>query len=169
MHNDYFKEIPSKRLCLIDYYPLFLKSLKEVQKFCLKQGINLDKEDRANSTFITRLIYHFTLNEFLQTFKDAKTTYPKVIVYYPVPDAKYKGLTKVLNKIFKLLPIAWCKVNNFNSPDVIVAAERTLEKITTNKPLKYFAQKHQLYDIFDKIHKNSIFLKSPVDLPGDTQ
>jgi hypothetical protein len=165
----FYKEIPSKRLCLIDYYPLFLKSLKEVQRFCLKQGVSIDRDDRANTAFITKLIYHFCLNEFLQNFKEVNSKYPKVIVYYPVPDSKYKGLTKVLNKIFNLLPISWCKVNSFNSPDVIIAAESALEKIKANKPLKYFAQKHQLYDIFDKIHKNSIFLKSSVDLPSDTE
>jgi hypothetical protein len=90
-------------------------------------------------------------------------------VYYPITDKKIKPVTKIVDKVFKLLPISWCKVSSFDSPDTVYAALRSCGKTDTSKNLKYFANKNQLKELLKIINKNAFFSSGTVDFTGDNE
>jgi hypothetical protein len=166
-----FKEYPDKRVCTIDFLPLLEEAIKEVQIICKKYNIPVTTSGKG-STDITRFFYHYCLDKFCEGYKKCNSKYPKVIAVYGIHN---KGITKNfvnkgLDKVLKVLPLPWCKVRTFNSPDTAMAAVACLSKSKlVSSKLQKFSNTNELYSFIKKNSKLKYFSTGVVDLPTDTE
>jgi hypothetical protein len=161
------KEYPDKRVCVIDFLPLLEDSLKEVYTLCKKYKIPFTVQGRG-STDITKFFYHYCLDKFCNSYSKCKSKYPKVIVVYDVNHNKVvrNFIKKGLDKVLKVLPVPYCKVKTFDSPDTAMAALSTLNKTRlVSSKLQKFAKTNQLHDFIKKSSKSKYFPVGTVDLP----
>jgi hypothetical protein len=161
------KEYPDKRVCTIDFLPLLEDSLKEVYMLCKKYKIPFTVEGRG-STDITKFFYHYCLDKFCNSYSKCKTKYPKVIVVYDVNHSKVvrNFVKRGLDKVLKVLPVPYCKVKTFDSPDTAMAALSVLSKTRlVSSKLQKFAKTNQLHDFIKKSGKSKYFPVGTVDLP----
>jgi hypothetical protein len=161
-----YKDFPNSRVCAIDYYPYFLEALKETYQIAKKYNIPFKAQGKG-STDIQKFFYHYCLEKFCSGYKKCSSRYPKAFVFYPLP----KGVVfnnKSLDKLIKVLPIAWVKCSSFDSPDVETAVLGVINKNKNNKQkILNFANKHFLYDIIKKQKNSKYFSTGSVDLSDD--
>lgn len=162
------KEYPDKRICTIDFYPLLEQATKEVLTACKRYNIPLNTTGRG-STDVSRFFYHFCLEKFLEGYKSCNSKYPKVLVFYPITNGVLKNFVdKGLDKVLKILPVPWCKVKKFDSPDTSTAALGAIEKNrNVAQNLDKFARSNELFSFLKKKYK--VFLNGTVDLTEDPQ
>jgi hypothetical protein len=160
------KEYPDKRVCTIDFLPLLESSIKEVYALCKKYNIPFTFEGKG-STDITKFFYHYCLDKFCSSYSKCQTKYPKVLVVYDVHHNKAMRIfiKKGLDKVLKVLPIPYCKVRTFDSPDTAMAALSALDnkKLLGSKLLK-FAKTNQLNNFLKIAEKSKYFPVGTVDL-----
>jgi hypothetical protein len=163
------KEYPDKRVCTIDFLPLLESSVKEVYKICKKYNIPFTLSGKG-STDITRFFYHYCLDKFCSSYNNCNSKFPKVIVVYDVPYNKsmHNFVKKGLDKVLKVLPVPYCKVRSFDSPDTAMAALNALDtrKLLGSKLLK-FAKTNQLNNFLKLSKKIKYFSAGTVDLSAE--
>ena len=165
------KEYPDKRVCTIDFLPLLESSMKEVYTICKKYNIPFTLEGKGSSD-VTKFFYHYCLDKFCDSYSKCKSTYPKVLVVYDINHnrAMSKFIKKGLDKVLKVLPLPWCKVRTFDSPDTAMAALASLSKSKlVGSKLQKFSKTNELYSFLKKNSKLKYFSTGVVDLPGDTE
>lgn len=153
-----YKEYPDCRICILDYKPCILKSLKNTQSFCKETKIIFDYDNKD----VKKLLYHFTISEFCSTYTRHQTTFAKIFGVYDIDLNKdYKG---ILQKIFKVLPVPFCFIKEIEHPDTKYSAIKklNLEKIDYQR-LKKFASKNNLVKLQEQILKQNIFINGVVD------
>lgn len=165
------KEYPDKRVCLIDFLPLLEEAVKDVFSICKKYNIPVVVEGRGSKD-ITKFFYHYCLDKFCDSYKKCNSKYPKVIVIYNIHN---KGITKNfvdrgLDKVLKVLPLPWCRVRSFDSPDTVMAAIASLNKTKmVSSKLQKFLKTNELYHFIKKNSKMKYFSTGVVDLPASPE
>ena len=165
------KEYPDKRVCTIDFSPLLEEALAEVFTICRKYKIPFTLEGKG-STDVTKFFYHYCLDKFCNSYSSCKSRYPKVLVIHDLNHNKYlrNFVKKGLDKVLKVLPIPYCKVRTFDSPDTAMAALNALSnKRLVSSKLQKFAKTNQLYDFIKKNSKIKYFSSGLVDLTQEQQ
>jgi hypothetical protein len=160
-----YKEFSSSRVCVIDYYPLLKSAIKETIYICRKYNIPFITTGK-NSKDVNKFFYHYCLDKFCTEYKKCPSSLEKVLAVYPLPhNAPFSD--KNLNKILNVLPLPWCKISSWFSPDLETSALNALVKNKSQQKTKNFANKHHLYTLLKTFDKNKIFSKGSVDFPSD--
>lgn len=162
-----YKDYPAQRVCAIDFYPLFLEALKESYHICKKYNIPFRTEGKG-SRDVQKFFFHYCLEKFCTGYKNTKSKYPKCIVVYPLPKDVFFN-DKSLTQILKVLPVPWCKVSSFESPDTEMACLRAInQNKQRDQRLNSFAHKHELVQFLKNSKKTKLFLNGALDLSGLT-
>lgn len=155
----HFKEYPDCHICILDSKPVLLKALKNAQTFCQKSKIRFDIKNKD----VRKILYHFTLSELCNAYTNHKTNYTKIYAEYKFNYID-KNFEKVIQKVFKVLPVPYCRVIDIDHPDTKYSAINVLNKNnSTYQTLKKFADKNKLTKIQEKLFKQNIFLGGTVD------
>jgi len=134
------KNFPKSRVCVIDCHESFQSGLQKAFKFATKNNITLNSSDGR------RLILGFCLKSIEETYKNTKSSYPKVMCI------SEKALSKKLlpfvenhfDRMMSHLPIPYCGKYELNSPDLEMAAENSLKQEKPNKKFQEFVSKIRL-------------------------
>jgi hypothetical protein len=161
------KEFPVSRVCVIDYYPLLKSSIKETIQMCKKYNIPFVTQGRTSKD-IQKFFYHYCLEKICSEYKKCPSSYEKVLAVYPIPK-ELPFSQKNLDKILSVLPIPWCKVSSWHSPDLELSAFKSLSKPKSPQKTLTFANKHDLHVVLKNIQKNKIFSKGSVDFSGNLE
>ena len=160
-----YKEFPNSRVCVIDYFPLLKSAIKETFYICKKYNIPFITVGRQSKD-VQKFFYHYCLEKFCSEYKKCDSTYEKVIAFYATPK-EIPFSNKSLDKILSVLPLPYCKVGSWNSPDLENAALRSLNKAKNSQKAAQFASKHNLYLVLKDLQKKTIFSKGSVDFSVD--
>lgn len=162
-----YKEFPVSRVCVIDYQPLLKSAIRETIQICKKYSIPFVTSGRQSKD-IQKFFYHYCLDKFCSEYKKCPSKYEKVLAIYPLPHS-IPFPQKNLNKILSVLPLPWCEVSSWYSPDLEMSANHSLTKLKSNNKTQKFADKHDLYVVLKNIQKNKIFSKGTVDFSGNLE
>lgn len=160
-----YKEFAASRICVIDYYPLLKSAVRETIQICKKYNIPFITEGRQSKD-VQKFFYHYCLDKFCSEYKKCSSKYEKVLAFYPSPK-ELPFSEKSLNRILAVLPIPYCKVGSWYSPDLESAASRTLATSKNTQKTTKFANKHDLFTFLKGLQKNTIFSKGSVDFSMD--
>ena len=161
------KEFPSSRICVIDYYPLLKSAVKETVHICKKYNIPFITSGRQSKD-VHKFFYHYCLDKFCSEYKKCSSKHEKVLVFYPIP-RELPFSEKSLDKILAVLPVPYCKVSSWYSPDLESAASRALVSSKNTHKTTKFASKHDLFNVLKGLQKNTIFSKGTVDFSMDIE
>jgi len=162
-----YKEFPSSRICVIDYYPLLKSAVRETIQICKKYNIPFITEGRQSKD-VQKFFYHYCLEKFCSEYKKCSSKHEKVLAFYPSPK-ELPFSEKSLDRILAVLPIPYCKVSSWYSPDLESAASRVLATSKNTQKTTKFANKHDLFTFLKGLQKNTIFSKGSVDFSMDTE
>jgi len=160
--NNNIKESLQHRVCLIDFYPSFVKGIKNSYKFAKKHNIPFLLVGK-NSLDTQKLIYHYCLEQICKDFTNVKTEFQKVMIFYPIKEQQFKKFDNFINKIIKVIPVPAFKSNSFNSPDNVYGALKVLDSNKTTKIAKSVANKMKLYAFAKNLKQNKTFSRGAVD------
>jgi len=160
-----YKEYSSTRVCAIDYAPLFVEAVKETIQICTKYNVSFTGRSSAD---VSKFFYHYCLEKFCTGFKNCTSRYPKVLVVHTIPKNVIFD-DKKLDKVLKALPVPWCKVNSFQSPDVESACLNALQKYNKDNKTANFANKHSLVKFLNDFKKTKYFSSGTVDLASSQE
>ena len=158
-----YKEYKHSRVCAIDFLPLFTEAVKDTLAICSKYGISSKR-----SADVSKFFYHYCLEKFCSGFKNCQSSYPKVIVVYPLP-VNVNFNSKKLDKVLKVLPVPWCKCSSFQTPDVESACLNVLQKNGNFAKTQNFANKHLLLKFLKDFKKLKYFSNGSVDFNNVTE
>jgi hypothetical protein len=165
--NKNFKEFPEHRVCVIDSMPVIEDSIKDTYKFCIDVGLPVQQWKKSKRD-ILNIFYHYCLENLCKSHQSCPSTLRKVFATYSIPNNNVPDTFKIaIPHIFKVCPVAWCKVLSFTSPELGLAAVSALEK--NNRPysrLLKFTKVNYLHAIEKKIKKNRIYSNISVDYSG---
>ena len=168
-----YKEFKKSRVCVIDSFPILLKSIQEVCYVCEQNNIPFNMNGRG-STLVQNIFYHFCIDNIFQAYSLCKSSYPKVLVVYPYCNNK-RGYqvanefvkSKIFEKILKIIPFPHCKCSVYNDKEVEAAAISIVEKhkISYDKITK-FANVKKLTNILSKFKNQKDFSHGYVSMEG---
>lgn len=162
-----YKEFPISRVCVIDYYPLLKSAIKETVSICNKYNIPFITSGKQSKD-VQKFFYHYCLDKFCSEYKKCSSAYEKVLAFYPTP-REIPFSDKSLNKILSVLPLPYCKVSSWYSPDLENAAINALKNTQKNQKATKFASKHDLFIVLKNLQKNTLFSKGSVDFSRDIE
>jgi len=173
-----YKQFDKSRVCVIDSFPILLKSVQDVAFFCSSNNIAFNTSGRGSGD-VHNLFYNFCIENIDYAYNNIKTHYPKVLLLYPFSNhqsgakiANYFLKSKVFEKVLKILPYPCCKVSTYNDKEMEAAAIAVIEKHKVNyTKITKFANVKRLDSVLSRYRKTKAFSHGfvPVDeLPLDT-
>ena len=159
-----YKEFDKSRICVIDSFPILLKSIQDVCYICDKNNIPFNLTGRGSGD-IHNMFYHFCIENIFYAHKNCKSRYPKVLLLYPFMNyqdnykiANYFANSNVFEKVLKVIPFPYCKCSTYNDKEMEAAAISVIEKhkIDYTKITK-FANTKKLSIILSRFKKEKEF------------
>lgn len=134
------KVFPKSRICVVDAFPSVEEGLKKAVEFALKHDIQLTSVDGQH------LIMGFCLERIEQTFKETKSSYPKVLcIGTKAKNARLQTfIDRHIEDMMYHLPFPYCGKVLMDSPDLEPAAERCLKIFKPRKRYLKFTNKLNL-------------------------
>jgi hypothetical protein len=165
--NKNFKEFPEHRVCVIDSTPVIEDSIKDTYKFCIDVGLPVHQWKKSKRD-ILNIFYHYSLENLCKNYKNCPSTLRKVFATYSITNSNLPvAFRDAVPQIFKVCPVAWCRVLSFTSPEIGLAAVTAVERSNcTHSKLLKFTKVNYLHAIEKKIKKNRIYSNISVDYSG---
>lgn len=118
------KTFPKSRVCAVNVYPFFEKSLKTTIEFTSKHNISIGSVDGK------KLLLNSFIKETTIGFDSISSSFPKVMfLSTQTANIKIKRfLMKYGHQLLEKLPVPYCGVYDENSPDLEMAALICLEQ-----------------------------------------
>lgn len=123
------KTFPKSRVCVIDAYPSLEQGIKTAILFAKKHNIPLSGTDGRN------LITTFSLKQIEESYNKTSTPYNKVLCISckKAPKKIELFVENYFDKVLKHNSIPYCGKYELSSPDLELAAQKTVEAQPKNK------------------------------------